>query len=162
MQQHEEVSVRFAIEVLAAILAGRWSLPIGAHVQWFKGRQAYLIHPAALPGLAALLGPAWATDHGQLGPISPEIRTWARTLENKLKMGCCASADGWKPEAVEYDIAADHYRVRIEGEWHDVPADALLDGPNKFGFPMVWYYRTYLNGEKSALYIRCFLPGAGG
>jgi hypothetical protein len=66
---------------------------------------------------------------GELGnPIAPDISQWAGTLENKLKGGCCASADGWKPEAVEYDIAADHYRVRIEGEWHDGPADACSTG----------------------------------
>ena len=57
---------------------------------------------------------------------------------DKLKVGCCASADGCKPEAFEYDIAADHYRVRIDGEWHDVPADAVFVGPNKFGFAVVW------------------------
>jgi hypothetical protein len=111
--------------------------------------------PGRTSGRDRVIGPGLATDHDQFAPISPEIRTWAGTPENKLKVGCCASADGWKPEAVEYDLAADHYRVRIDGEWHDVAADAVLDGPNKFGLAMVWYYRTYLNAEKSAVYIRC-------
>jgi hypothetical protein len=66
-------------------------------------------------------------------------------------MTSCASARRWKPEAVEYDIAAEHYRVRVDGKWHDVPGDAVLDGPNKFGLAMVCFYRTDLNGEKSLI-----------
>ena len=58
-------------------------------------------------------------------------------MENKLRVGCCASADGWKPEAVEYDIAADHCRVRIDGEWHDVPADVVLMGLTSSDLP--WF-----------------------
>jgi hypothetical protein len=57
---------------------------------------------------------------------------------------------------------ADHYRVRINGEWYDVPADAVRGRPNTFGLAVVWYYRTYLNGEKSLISIRCVLPRAGG
>lgn len=152
--------MRYVIEGLAAILSGL--LPVIGRPQHSRASTTNLIAPTTLLSMIAPSGAAFATDHGQLGPVSPEIRTWAGTLENKREVGCCASADGWKPEAIEYDIAADHYRVRIDGEWHEVPADAVLDGPNKFGFPVVWYYRTYLNGEKSMVYIRCFLPGAGG
>src|ERR1700745_2189324 len=52
----------------------------------------------------ALSHPAGAAEHGHLGPTSPEVKAWAGTLENKLKEGCCSSADGWKPEEVEYDM----------------------------------------------------------
>ena len=150
----------YVIEILAGIPSGL-RLPNGVPLLRLRAVM-FLILPAVLLGVTVIVGPAWATDHGQLGPISPDIKQWAGTLENKLKIGCCATADGWKPEAVEYDMAADHYRVRIDGEWYDVPADAVLDGPNKFGFAVVWYYRTYLNSEKSLINIRCFLPGAGG
>ena len=47
---------------------------------------------------------AEAADHGQFGPTSPEIKAWANSLENKLSEGCCSTADGWKPEEVEYDM----------------------------------------------------------
>jgi hypothetical protein len=105
---------------------------------------------------------AAAADHGQLGPTSPEIRAWANTLTNKLKEGCCSTADGWKPQEVEYDMKGNKYRVKIDGEWYDVPSDAVVDVPNRFGFAVVWYYQTWLNGIKPSVSIRCFIPGAGG
>jgi len=110
----------------------------------------------------AISHPARATDHGQLGPMSPEVRAWAGTLENKLGQGCCSTADGWKPEEVEYDTKGNKYRVRIDGEWYEVPSDAVLAGPNRFGFAVVWYYRSWLNGIAPSVSIRCFMPGAGG
>ena len=105
---------------------------------------------------------AAAADHGQLGPTSPEMKAWANSLQNKLSEGCCSTADGWKPEAVEYDMRGNKYRVKIEGQWYDVPANAMIDLPNKFGFPVVWYYKTWDNGIRPSISIRCFIPGAGG
>jgi hypothetical protein len=110
----------------------------------------------------ALSHPAGAADHGQLGPTSPDVKAWASTLENKLKEGCCSTADGWKPEEVEYDMKGDKYRVKIDGEWYEVPPNAVVDVPNRFGFAVVWYYRSWLNGIKPSVSIRCFIPGAGG
>jgi len=153
------MSLRNVIEFLVAVAPNR--LPAADAVAACR-KPAANLHLVGLLLLLAASHPARATDHGQLGPTSPDIKAWAGSLENKLKEGCCATADGWKPEAVEYDTAGNHYRVRIEGEWYDVPIDAVLDVPNKFGFAVVWYYRTYLNGEKSTIFIRCFLPGAGG
>jgi len=110
----------------------------------------------------ALSHPAGAADHGQLGPTSPDVKAWASTLENKLKEGCCSSADGWKPEEVEYDMKGNKYRVKIDGEWYEVPPDAIVNVPNRFGFAVVWYYRSWVNGIKPSVSIRCFIPGAGG
>jgi hypothetical protein len=110
----------------------------------------------------ALSHPVVAADHGQLGPTSSEVKAWAGTLENKLKEGCCSTADGWKPEEVEYDMKGDKYRVKIDGEWYDVPSDAVVHTPNRFGFAVVWYYRSWLNGIRPSISIRCFIPGAGG
>jgi hypothetical protein len=110
----------------------------------------------------ALCPAASAADHGQLGPTSPEVKAWAGTLENKLKEGCCSTADGWKPEEVEYDMKGNKYRVKIDGEWYEVPSDAVVNVPNRFGFAVVWYYRSWLNGTKPTVSIRCFIPGAGG
>jgi hypothetical protein len=105
---------------------------------------------------------AEAADHGQLGRTSPEIKAWANSLDNTLGEGCCSTADGWKPEEVEYDIKDNKYRVKIDGEWYDVPSYAVIQLPNKFGFPVVWYFRTWLNGIRPSILIRCFIPGAGG
>ena len=110
----------------------------------------------------ALCPAASAADHGQLGPTSPEVKAWAGTLKNKLKEGCCSTADGWKPEEVEYDMKGNKYRVKIDGDWYEVPSDAVVDVPNRFGFAVVWYYRSWLNGTKPSVSIRCFIPGAGG
>ena len=106
--------------------------------------------------------PVAAADHGQLGPTPPDVKTWAGTLTNKLREGCCSTADGWKPEEVEYDMKGNKYRVKIDGEWYEVPPDAVVDVPNRFGFAVVWYYRSWLNGIKPSVSIRCFIPGAGG
>jgi hypothetical protein len=117
---------------------------------------------AALALSFVLSPPAGAADHGQLGPTSPEVKAWAATLENKLREGCCSTADGWKPQEVEYDMKGNKYRVKIDGEWYEVPSEAVVNVPNKFGFAVVWYYRSWLNGIKPTLSIRCFIPGAGG
>ena len=127
------------------------------------GACAHISRFIAAPVLSfALCHPAGAADHGQLGPTSPDVKAWASTLENKLKEGCCSSADGWKPEEVEYDMKGNKYRVKIDGEWYEVPPDAVVDVPNRFGFAVVWYYRSWLNGMKPSVSIRCFIPGAGG
>ena len=105
---------------------------------------------------------AEAADHGQLGPTSPEVKAWANSLDNTLGEGCCSTADGWKPEEVEYDMKDNKYRVKIDGEWYDVPPFAVIRQPNRFGFPVVWYYKTWLNGIRPSILIRCFIPGAGG
>jgi hypothetical protein len=105
---------------------------------------------------------AEAADHGQFGPMSREMKALVNSLENKLREGCCSTADGWKPEEVEYDMKGNKYRVKIEGQWYDVPPNAMIDLPNKFGFPVVWYYKTWDNGIRPSISIRCFIPGAGG
>jgi hypothetical protein len=105
---------------------------------------------------------AHAADRGQLGPTTPEIKAWANSLDNTLGEICCSTADGWKPEEVEYEIKNNKYRVKIDGEWYDVPPYAVIKRSNKFGFPVVWYYKTWLNGTSPSILIRCFIPGAGG
>jgi hypothetical protein len=112
--------------------------------------------------LLTVTEPAHAADHGQFGPMSPEVKAWANSLENKLKEGCCSTADGWRPQEVEYDMKGNKYRVKIEGDWYDVPAAAVIDVPNRFGFPVVWYYKVWDNGIRPSISIRCFIPGAGG
>jgi hypothetical protein len=118
------------------------------------------------PAIAALACVACATDvaardYGQYSNVDPAIRKWIEGLKDKTGQGCCATADG-HPAEYEWDIAGNHYKVRIEGEWHDVPAEAVIDEPNRLGYATVWYWWTFdLDGQK-AYHIRCFLPGSGG
>jgi hypothetical protein len=95
--------------------------------------------------------PGAAHDHTQ-----PGIKSWIKSLKNKQHVPCCDTADGYPPEAV-VDMGGNRYRVKIKGEWYDVPDHALLTEPNRLGYPVVWY--VHENGRPL---IVCFLPGAGG
>jgi hypothetical protein len=37
------------------------------------------------------------------------------------------------PAEYEWDIAANNYKVRIDGKWYTVPADAVIDEPKQVG-----------------------------
>lgn len=80
-----------------------------------------------------------------------------------LKSGkgpCCSDADGTALSDVDWETTKDgkHYRVRIEGEWYDVPDEAVLNEPNRAGRTMVWPIR-YWDGGKLTIVIRCFIVG---
>ena len=70
---------------------------------------------------------------------------------------CCSFADGVSVKDVDWDSQEGHYRVRLHGEWIDVPDAALVTEPNRFGPTVVWPYKD--NDETTQ--IRCFMPGAG-
>jgi hypothetical protein len=98
----------------------------------------------------------YAHDNGQYTQVSPEIKRWVEGLTDHQGRGCCATADGFRPEEVEWDTAENSYRVRIEGRWFSVPDTAVIKEPNRIGFAIVWYYV-----DSGKVYIRCFLPGSG-
>jgi len=56
---------------------------------------------------------------------------------------------------VDWESKDGHYRVRIDGDWYDVPEDAVITEPNRVGRTMVWPIRGY-----QGLSIRCFIPGS--
>ena len=60
---------------------------------------------------------------------------------------CCDGGDAKRVDG--------HYRVRIAGEWVDVPREAVLDGPNRADRTMVWPY--YKDGYPKA---RRFMSGS--
>jgi hypothetical protein len=107
---------------------------------------------------ALLLAPLSASgrDLDHHDNVSPEIHAWVNGLKNQTGVSCCATADGWKPEAVEWDFDKHGYRVQIEGKWVDVADEAVIHGPNKLGHAEVWYY--HVDGLPK---VRCFLPGEG-
>lgn len=97
--------------------------------------------------VSALLGAARAHDHNH-----PDLNGWFRSLHSKGGAWCCTGDDA---EEAEWDTAGGKYRVRIDGQWIDVPDEAIVEGPNKVGAAKVW--RTYMDGHPG---VRCFLPGS--
>ena len=82
----------------------------------------------------------------------------AKQLFNRLASGrglCCSLTDGVTVADPDWESREGHYRVRLYGEWIDVPDDALITEPNRAGQTMVW--PMLFNGEIS---VRCFMPGS--
>jgi hypothetical protein len=82
------------------------------------------------------------------------LKQWFDSLKSG-KGPCCSDADGSAVSDVDWESKSGHYRVRIDGEWHDVPEDAVVTEPNRVGRTMVWPIRGY-----QGLSIRCFMPGS--
>ena len=125
--------------------------PTGRHgaVRWKRSVTAGLV--ALLLPLAAYPGHARDPDGRYAG--SP-LKQWFDNLKS-AKGPCCSDADGTAVSDVDWESGNGHYRVRIEGEWVDVPEDAVITEPNRAGRTMVWPIRGYLG-----LSIRCFMPGS--
>jgi len=95
-----------------------------------------------------------ARDGGRFGD-SP-LKEWFDRLASRNGL-CCAFADGFSLQDVDWDSQEGHYRVRIYGEWVVVPDAAVVTEPNRFGPAVVWPY----NDRYGNTQIRCFMPGAG-
>src|ERR1700757_263711 len=87
------------------------------------------------------------------------LKQWFDSLRSG-KGPCCSDADGTALSDVDWEAKDGHYRVRIEGQWWDVPDEAVITEPNRAGRTMVWpvYYRTI--GAPLRVDIRCFMPGS--
>jgi hypothetical protein len=81
------------------------------------------------------------------------LHGWFEQLASK-KGRCCSDADGMSLSDVDWKSNDGHYRVQINGEWVDVPDDAVVKEPNRAGRTMVW--PTWLDGHPQ---VRCFIPG---
>jgi hypothetical protein len=86
------------------------------------------------------------------------LHSWFESLHSG-KGPCCSDADGTALSDVDWEAKDGHYRVRIEGQWWDVPDDAVITEPNRAGRTMVWpvYYRSVDTSLR--VEIRCFMPG---
>jgi hypothetical protein len=107
---------------------------------------------AALLALVSHFG--HARDRGQYANANPELKAWFEGLKSG-RGPCCSDADGTAVTDVDWQSHGGHYRVRLDGEWVDVPDEAVITEPNRIGRTMVWPLRGYLG-----LTIRCFLPGS--
>jgi hypothetical protein len=99
---------------------------------------------------------AMARDDGRYAgsPLKP----WFDSLKS-AKGPCCSDADGTALSDVDWEMKDGRYRVRIEGQWIDVPDEAVIKEPNRAGRTMVWpiYYNSL--GSPVRIDIRCFMPG---
>lgn len=107
--------------------------------------------------IGLLTGSVFARDDGRYAG-SP-LKSWFDSLKSS-KGPCCSDADGTAVQDPDWETKDGHYRVRIEGDWYDVPDGAVLKQPNKFGPTMVWPLIT--RGENNKIIrldIRCFIVG---
>jgi hypothetical protein len=81
------------------------------------------------------------------------LKVWFDQLSSG-KGRCCSIADGNSVADPDWESKNGHYRVRLKGEWIDVPDDAVIREPNRAGQTIVWPL-----DELDGLGIRCFLPG---
>ena len=107
---------------------------------------------ALIASAAVFAGSATARDDGRYA--NSPLKQWFDSLRSG-KGPCCSDADGSVVSDVDWESKDGHYRVRLDGQWIDVPADAVLTGPNRAGGPMGWPVK-----EPLGISIRCFLPGS--
>jgi hypothetical protein len=105
--------------------------------------------------LAMLIVDSEARDRAQSAKSTPEMKKWFDDLKSEIG-SCCADADGTALSDVDWESKNGHYRVRLNGQWIDVPDNALVTAPNLTGRTMVWPMPQY---EFDTIRIRCFLPG---
>ncbi len=115
-------------------------------VRW---RWSLLLMPMLFSSAAAL-----AYDNGQYTNVSPQVRAWFKSVRSSHGVPCCDIADGHR---TDYDMRENAYWVPIDGNWMQVPNDAVVrNTDNPTGDAVVWYSKY--GGH---VVIRCFVPGGG-
>jgi hypothetical protein len=104
---------------------------------------------------------AIARDDGRYA--NSPLKSWFNSLKSGRGL-CCSFADGLRIDDVDWDTAGPKddngnatYRVRVAGQWLNVPPSAVVIEPNRAGPAMVWP----LIYDGKPYDIRCFMPGAG-
>jgi hypothetical protein len=112
--------------------------------------------PLRMVCIALLLGlvsqVSHARDDGRYA--NSPLKPWFDSLRSG-KGPCCSDADGYAVSDPDWRSKEGHYQVRIEGEWYDVPDDAVITEPNRVGRTMVWPIKGW-----GGMTIRCFMPGS--
>ena len=80
--------------------------------------------------LFGFVSPALARDDGRYA--DHPLKYWFDHLSSSRGM-CCSFADGFSVSEVDWDREGGHYRVRLHGEWIDVPDIAVVAEPNRYG-----------------------------
>jgi hypothetical protein len=110
-------------------------------------RRALLVAPLVLSS-----GSAMGRDDGRYAD-SP-LKPWFDSLRSHLGP-CCSDADGVAVSDPDWESHQGHYRVRLDGQWVEVPDEAVITEPNRAGRTMVWPVKTAFG-----ISIRCFMPGS--
>lgn len=84
----------------------------------------------------------------------PELDGWFESLRATSGSFCCKVHEAKQLEDGDWDTKDGHYRVRLNGQWFNVPPGAVVNEKNLVGTALVW---ATLNGPRPS--IRCFLPG---
>lgn len=121
---------------------------IGRTILWFIGWMVFIL----MLLLAFHFAHADARDLDGRYANSP-LKEWFDGLRSG-RGPCCSNADGVALEDVDWEVKAGHYTVRVEGQWLDVPDNAVITEPNRAGRTMVWPIKGY-----DGITIRCFMPG---
>lgn len=112
--------------------------------------------------------PARAHYKPEYAQASPEMKEYFNSLHNENHIPCCDTSDGRRIDDADWDLSCTtnpvglecHYRVRIEGEWYDIPNEALVTGlpapKDDTRGAIVWPVP-----QGKGYYIRCFRPGSG-
>jgi len=108
-------------------------------------------------GRIVVLDTAAARDLDGRYANSP-LKQWFDSLRSG-KGPCCSDADGTTLSDVDWETKDGHYRVRIEGQWWDVPDEAVIKEPNRAGRTMVWPIYYGVTNSTVRVEIRCFMPG---
>src|SRR3954470_12792054 len=74
------------------------------------------------------VGCAFARDDGRYA--QSKHKDWFNQLKSKGGALCCSDADGTALSDVDWETRDNHYRVRINGEWIDVPDESVIIEPN--------------------------------
>jgi hypothetical protein len=124
--------------------AGRWKKPL------IVGGLLLMLPLASAPGVARDPDGRYAN--------SP-LKQWFDSLKSG-KGPCCSDADGSAVSDADWETKDGKYRVRLEGQWWQVPDEAVITEPNRAGRTMVWpvYYRSL--DKLDRIDIRCFMPGS--
>jgi hypothetical protein len=105
--------------------------------------------------LTLLAAPAASRDlDGRYAKLDPELHEWFEHLHSG-KGPCCSDADGRTVLDSDWEVLNSHYRVFLDGQWLDVPDDAVLTQPNLYGRTVVWPIKMF-----AGMTIRCFMPGS--
>lgn len=113
-----------------------------------------ITHQLALVIIAALLMDDGCARDLDGRYASSSLKEWFEQLASG-KGRCCSDTDGEAVADSDWDSRDGHYRVRLNGDWIDVPDDAVIRGSNRAGRTIVWPLNS-LDG----LGIRCFIPGS--
>jgi hypothetical protein len=89
--------------------------------------------------------------------VAEPLRSYLHRRQFSACFLCCSDADGTAVSDVDWESKDGRYRVRLGGEWIDVPDDALVTVPNRAGRTMIWPMPMI---EGDTIKIRCFMPGS--